>query len=66
LTLDDLEPYPAGIRAQAVMKDGSLVHDFLIKQTPRTLHVCNAPSPAATSSLPIGEHLVRLLAKGPG
>lgn len=66
LTLEDLEPYPAGIRAQAVMKDGTLVHDFLIKQTPRTLHVCNAPSPAATSSLPIGEHLVGLLAEGPG
>lgn len=66
LTLEDLEPYPAGIRAQAVMKDGALVHDFLIKQTPRTLHVCNAPSPAATSSLPIGEHLVGLLAEGLG
>jgi len=66
LTLDDLEPYPAGIRAQAVMKDGTLVHDFLIKQTPRTLHVCNAPSPAATSSLPIGEHLVSLLAERSG
>ncbi|MFN3225745.1 MAG: L-2-hydroxyglutarate oxidase [Hyphomicrobiales bacterium] len=66
LSLEDLEPYPAGIRAQAVMKDGTLVHDFLIKQTPRTLHVCNAPSPAATSSLPIGEHLVGLLAEGPG
>lgn len=66
LTLDDLEPYPAGIRAQAVMQDGTLVHDFLIKQTPRTLHVCNAPSPAATSSLPIGEHLVSLLAERSG
>jgi L-2-hydroxyglutarate oxidase len=66
LTLEDLEPYPAGIRAQAVLKDGTLVHDFLIKQTPRTLHVCNAPSPAATSSLPIGEHLVGLLAEGLG
>lgn len=66
LTLDDLEPYPAGIRAQAVMQDGTLVHDFLIKQTPRTLHVCNAPSPAATSSLPIGEHLVGLLGECPG
>lgn len=66
LTLDDLEPYPAGIRAQAVMQDGTLVHDFLIKQTPRTLHVCNAPSPAATSSLPIGAHLVSLLAERSG
>lgn len=61
LKLDDLEPYPAGIRAQAVMKDGTLVHDFLIRQTARTLHVCNAPSPAATSSLPIGAHLVDVL-----
>ncbi|MBV6658947.1 MAG: L-2-hydroxyglutarate oxidase [Devosiaceae bacterium] len=62
LELDDLEHYPAGIRAQAVMRDGSLVHDFLIRQTPRTIHVCNAPSPAATSSLPIGAHLVDLVA----
>lgn len=54
LTLDDLHPEPAGIRAQAVMRDGSLVHDFLIRQTARAVHVCNAPSPAATSSLPIG------------
>ncbi len=61
LSLDDLEPYPAGIRAQAVMADGTLVHDFLIRQSARTLHVCNAPSPAATSSLPIGEHLVSLV-----
>ena len=57
LRLDDLQPYPAGIRAQAVLKDGTLVHDFLFKQTARTLHVCNAPSPAATSSIPIGAHL---------
>lgn len=62
LELDDLEPHSAGIRAQAVMKDGSLVHDFLIRQTPRMLHVCNAPSPAATSCLPIGEHLLGLIA----
>jgi L-2-hydroxyglutarate oxidase len=55
--LDDLEPYPAGIRAQAVMNDGTLVHDFLFTETPRSLHVCNAPSPAATSAIPIGEHL---------
>jgi L-2-hydroxyglutarate oxidase len=36
------------------MRDGSLVHDFLFAQTPRMLHVCNAPSPAATSAMPIG------------
>lgn len=57
LTIDDLQSYPAGIRAQAVMKDGSMVHDFLFAQSPRSLHVCNAPSPAATSALPIGAYI---------
>jgi L-2-hydroxyglutarate oxidase len=57
LVLADLKHYPAGIRAQAVLADGSLVHDFLFAQSPRSLHVCNAPSPAATSALPIAEHL---------
>jgi L-2-hydroxyglutarate oxidase len=55
LRLDDLLPYEAGIRAQALLRDGTLVHDFLIEETPRTLHVLNAPSPAATSAIPIGE-----------
>lgn len=55
LQLDDLRPMPAGIRAQAVLRDGTMVHDFLFAQTDRMLHVCNAPSPAATSALPIGE-----------
>jgi L-2-hydroxyglutarate oxidase len=54
LTIDDLLPYEAGIRAQAVMRDGTLVHDFLFADTPRMVHVCNAPSPAATSAIPIG------------
>lgn len=58
LQLDDLQPYPAGVRAQAVLSDGSLVHDFLFAQSPRSLHVCNAPSPAATSAIPIGEYIV--------
>jgi (S)-2-hydroxyglutarate dehydrogenase len=58
LALSDLEPYPSGVRAQAVMADGSLVHDFLIRRSRRSLHVCNAPSPAATSALPIGAYLV--------
>jgi L-2-hydroxyglutarate oxidase len=57
LTSADLQPYPAGIRAQAVLKDGSLVHDFLFAETARSLHVCNAPSPAATSAIPIGAYL---------
>jgi L-2-hydroxyglutarate oxidase len=57
LQLSDLRPYPAGVRAQAVMRDGTLVDDFLFAETPRSLHVCSAPSPAATSAIPIGEYL---------
>ncbi|MEX6500469.1 L-2-hydroxyglutarate oxidase [Pseudomonas zhanjiangensis] len=56
--LDDLEPYPAGVRAQAVSDDGRLIDDFLFRHSRRSLHVCNAPSPAATSALPIGAHIV--------
>ena len=62
LTISDLNPYPAGIRAQAVKKDGNLVHDFLFAESERSLHVCNAPSPAATSAMPIGEYLCRKVA----
>ncbi|MGH9625724.1 MAG: L-2-hydroxyglutarate oxidase, partial [Bryobacteraceae bacterium] len=58
LILEDLLPYEAGIRAQAVLRDGTLVHDFLFLQTGRMLHVCNAPSPAATSAIPIGQMIV--------
>jgi L-2-hydroxyglutarate oxidase len=58
LTLADLKPYPAGVRAQAVAKDGSLVDDFLFVNTDRALVVCNAPSPAATSAIPIAAHIV--------
>lgn len=58
LTVDDLLPYPAGIRAQAVSREGQLIHDFLIHRTPRMTHVCNAPSPAATSAIPIGRHVL--------
>jgi len=58
LQLDDLRSYPAGIRAQAVSKDGSLVDDFLFVTTKRCLAVCNAPSPAATSAIPIGKHII--------
>jgi L-2-hydroxyglutarate oxidase len=57
ISLSDLRPYPAGIRAQAIMNDGSLVHDFLFAESPRSLHTCNAPSPAATSAIPIGEYI---------
>jgi (S)-2-hydroxyglutarate dehydrogenase len=51
----DLVPAPAGVRAQAVMPDGSLVDDFLILRGRNSLHVCNAPSPAATASIEIGK-----------
>jgi L-2-hydroxyglutarate oxidase len=54
LTIEDLKPYTAGIRAQAVAPDGSLIEDFLFIDSDRSVHVCNAPSPAATSALPIG------------
>lgn len=53
----DLLPAPAGVRAQAVDRAGNLVDDFLVLAGERSLHVLNAPSPAATSCLPIGEHL---------
>ncbi|MFD8816651.1 L-2-hydroxyglutarate oxidase [Streptomyces sp. NPDC059627] len=55
----DLVPAAAGVRAQAVLRDGTLVDDFLIKEGPRTVHVLNAPSPAATASLPIGREVAR-------
>lgn len=61
ITATDLEPAPAGIRAQAVKADGSLVDDFHIIADKRCLHVCNAPSPAATASLEIGKHIAGLV-----
>ncbi|WP_339544342.1 L-2-hydroxyglutarate oxidase [Pseudomonas sp. RA_35y_Pfl2_P32] len=63
LEVDDLLPYEAGIRAQAVMRDGTLVHDFLFAETPRMVHVCNAPSPAATSAIPIGQMIAEKILK---
>lgn len=62
LELGDFQPQEAGIRAQAVMRDGSLMHDFLFLETDRMLHVCNAPSPAATSALPIGSMIAEKIA----
>lgn len=63
LEVEDLLPYEAGIRAQAVMRDGALVHDFLFAETPRMVHVCNAPSPAATSAIPIGQMIAEKILK---
>ncbi|MEU6981580.1 L-2-hydroxyglutarate oxidase [Streptomyces sp. NPDC046371] len=53
----DLRRAKPGVRAQAVLKDGTLVDDFLIRESVRTVHVLNAPSPAATASLPIGREV---------
>jgi L-2-hydroxyglutarate oxidase len=58
LTLADLTMPGAGIRAQAVMPDGTLLHDFLFLSSPLQLHVCNAPSPAATAAIPIARMIV--------
>ena len=51
----DVEGGPAGVRAQAVARDGALVDDFVLSEADATLHVRNAPSPAATSSLALGD-----------
>ncbi|KUJ65115.1 hydroxyglutarate oxidase [Streptomyces albus subsp. albus] len=59
VTSDDLVRAPAGVRAQAVLPDGTLVDDFRFAEAPRTVHVLNAPSPAATASLPIGREVAR-------
>ncbi|QUI99894.1 hypothetical protein KCP73_18800 [Salmonella enterica subsp. enterica] len=59
LTVNDLSHGPAGVRAQAVSPDGKLIDDFLLfVTTPRSIRTCNAPSPAATSAIPIGAHIV--------
>ena len=61
---EDLEPGGAGVRAQAMLPDGKLVEDFHFEEAPGLLHVVNAPSPAATASLAIGQRIVqRVLAQ---
>jgi L-2-hydroxyglutarate oxidase LhgO len=50
----DLLPGPSGVRGQAVGRDGALIDDFVVDETPSTLHVRNAPSPAATACLALG------------
>ena len=57
ITEDDLVPAESGVRAQALMPDGKLVDDFLIVNGKNSIHVCNAPSPAATASLEIGRFI---------
>lgn len=59
---EDLVPCAAGVRAQALTPQGGLVDDFLFVPGPRALHVCNAPSPAATASLEIGQAIAERVA----
>jgi L-2-hydroxyglutarate oxidase len=60
---DDLVPGGAGVRAQACDRDGGLLDDFSIIERPNAINVCNAPSPAATSSLSIGKAVAELVIK---
>jgi len=61
ITEDDVLPCEAGVRAQALHPSGALEDDFLVIEKPGAIHVCNAPSPAATASLEIGRHIASLV-----
>jgi L-2-hydroxyglutarate oxidase len=63
LTVEDVVPGSSGIRAQALAADGSLVDDFVLEARGRAVHVRNAPSPGATSSLAIAGVIVDMLAE---
>jgi L-2-hydroxyglutarate oxidase len=63
VTQRDLEPAGAGVRAQAISRDGTLVDDFAIEASERMIHVLNAPSPAATASYAIGQYTAQLAAR---
>ena len=63
ITLTDLLPYPAGVRAQAVKPDGTTLDDFLFVESKRALIVGNAPSPAATSAMPIARYICEKVEK---
>jgi L-2-hydroxyglutarate oxidase len=63
LTGRDLEPGGSGVRAMALERDGNLVDDFRIVESGGFVHVLSAPSPAATSSLAIADHILELVAR---
>jgi L-2-hydroxyglutarate oxidase len=60
---EDMVPGGSGVRAQCVRRDGTMVDDFQIIEAPRAIHVLNAPSPAATAALSIGEHIAGLASR---
>jgi L-2-hydroxyglutarate oxidase LhgO len=62
ITAADLTPGGAGVRAQAVRQNGSLLDDFEFDVSANVLNVCNVPSPAATASIPIGKAIVQMAA----
>lgn len=66
IAAEDLRRDGAGVRAQAVTRSGDLYDDFLILESPRALHVLNAPSPGATSSLAIGDYLAAQISESLG
>jgi L-2-hydroxyglutarate oxidase LhgO len=66
ITIGDLQPGGAGVRAQAVAADGALLDDFVIRQSRNAIHVLNAPSPGATASLAIGENIAATAASAFG
>ena len=57
---DDIKPCKAGVRAQALQPNGDLIDDFKIERKSNSIHVLNAPSPAATASLAIGETITQI------
>ena len=63
LTSDDLDGAGSGVRAQAVDRNGKLIDDFHIVNSNNIIHVLNAPSPGATSSLVIGEYITNIAEK---
>jgi len=63
LRFEDIRPAGSGVRAQALEPNGALVDDFRIVEAERMIHVLNAPSPAATASLSIGQTIAQMAAK---
>lgn len=61
LTMEDIQPARSGVRAQALQSDGTMVDDFKIEMVGNNIHVLNAPSPAATSSLSIADRICKMI-----